>query len=81
MRARAQALLTLMMSGIGTLIGMLGAGTWRMVCGVEGHTDWRTFWVGMTGTSMMVFVFFALAYKGRKREGMETPVTEMLPRR
>lgn len=78
MRARAQALLTLMMSGIGTLFGHLGAGKWRVMCNVEGQTDWRTFWAGMTVLSMAVFLFFAFAYKGRKREETESPVTEML---
>lgn len=78
MRARAQALLTLMMSGIGNLFGTLGTGWWRMACKVDGHTDWPTFWAGMMGITTVVFLFFALAYKGRKREAAESPVTEML---
>lgn len=78
MRARAQALLTLMMSGVGNLLGSLGAGWWRLACQTEGHTDWPRFWSGMTGLTMIVFVFFALAYKGRKRGALEPSATELL---
>jgi MFS family permease len=78
MRARAQALLTLMMSGIGSLFGMLGAGWWRTVCMIGGHTDWPAFWSGMTGLALTVFLFFAVAYKGRKREATESQATELL---
>jgi nucleoside transporter len=79
MRARAQALLTLMMSGIGNLFGTLGTGWWRMSCQHEGHTNWTTFWAGMTAMTTVVFVFFAFAYQGRNRESpTESPVTEML---
>jgi nucleoside transporter len=78
MRARAQAMLTLMMSGIGNLFGTLGAGWWWKACRVGEQTDWPTFWKGMTAQIALVFLFFAVAYKGRKREGAEAPVTEML---
>jgi MFS family permease len=78
MRARAQALLTLVMSGLGNLIGYLGTGWWRTACRKEAITDWPRFWMGMTGVTMLVFVFFAVFYKGRKREETETQVTEML---
>jgi hypothetical protein len=65
-RARAQALLTLMMSGFGNLAGTLGGGWWRGACQTAGHTDWRIFWLGMTLATTGVMVFFALAYHGRK---------------
>ena len=78
MRARAQALLTLMMSGIGNLVGTLGTGWWRMACQHDGHTDWPRFWTGMTMLTVLVFTFFALAYKGRKRGAAGTPMTERL---
>ncbi|MEI6535694.1 MAG: MFS transporter [Verrucomicrobiaceae bacterium] len=67
MRARAQALLTLMMGGLGNLAGLLGCGWWRMACQSGGHTDWRTYWAGMGLATGMVFLFFALAYRGSKR--------------
>ena len=67
MRARAQALLTLMTSGIGNLVGSLGTGWWRMACQHDGHTDWPKFWAGMTLLTALVALFFAMAYAGRKR--------------
>ena len=77
--APLQALLTLMMSGIGNLFGTLGTGWWRMFCQHEGHTNWAAFWGGMTAMTSAVFIFFAFAYQGRKRESpTESPVTEML---
>jgi nucleoside transporter len=78
MRARAQAMLTLMMSGIGNLFGTLGSGWWWRACRVGEQTDWATFWKGMTVQIALVFLFFAVAYKGRKREGAEPQVTELL---
>lgn len=72
MRARAQALMTLMTSGFGNLFGYLGIGWWRVFCMTEGHTDWPQFWAGMTLLTIGVFAFFAVAYKGRSRETQET---------
>jgi nucleoside transporter len=66
LRARAQALLTLMMSGFGNLAGTLGGGWWRASCQQSGHTDWRTFWLGMTIATAGVMIFFALAYRGQQ---------------
>lgn len=72
MRARAQALMTLMTSGFGNLFGYLGIGWWRVFCMQDGHTDWPKFWAGMTLLTVGVFTFFAVAYKGRNRETQET---------
>ncbi len=67
MRARAQALLTLMMSGIGSLVGTLGCGWWRVMCKDGGTAvDWSRFWLGLTVVMMGVMLFFAIAYRGRK---------------
>lgn len=65
LRARAQALLTLMMSGFGNLAGTLGGGWWRSACQGDGHTSWGIFWLGMTLATLGVMVFFAAAYRGR----------------
>lgn len=78
MRARAQALLTLMMSGVGNLIGALGTGWWRMHCQHAGRTDWPAFWLGMTALTAGVFIFFAVAYKGRRRGAHDAHPTESL---
>lgn len=79
MRARAQALLTLMMSGIGNLFGALGTGWWRIACQDEsGKTDWQAFWSGMTVVIVCVFLFFALAYQGRRRQATTPAETELL---
>ncbi|MCE9520684.1 MAG: MFS transporter [Verrucomicrobia bacterium] len=66
-RSRAQALLTLMTSGIGNLAGSLGFGWWRGACQSSGRTDWPLFWSGMTLATALVFVFFAVAYRGAPR--------------
>ena len=67
MRARAQALLTLMTSGIGTLVGALVSGWWwaQSKTGPASTVDWPHFWAGLAAVTALVFVFFAIAYRGR----------------
>ena len=66
LRARAQALLTLLMSGVGSLAGYVGSGWWHHACTPEGAaTDWPRFWTGLTLTTGVVFAFFAVMYRGR----------------
>jgi MFS family permease len=64
-RVRAQALLTLLMGGVGNLLGYLGGGWWHSACKTNGITDWSRFWWGETALTATVCLFFALAYKGR----------------
>jgi len=64
-RVRAQALLALLMGGVGNLIGYLGGGWWHAMCQREGVTDWSRFWLGETILTASVCLFFAFAYKGR----------------
>ena len=64
LRARAQALLTLMTAGIGTLAGSVASDWWRTVCKMGSATDWPHFWLGLTAVVVAVFVFFAAAYRG-----------------
>ncbi len=66
-RVRAQALLVLLMSGVGNLIGYLGSGWWYATCSRGGVTDWPRFWWGETALTASVCVFFAFAYRGRAR--------------
>lgn len=67
-RARAQALLTLLTSGVGNLLGFLASGWWFALCAPGGgaeDADWRVFWAGLAAATGAVFVFFALFYRGR----------------
>ena len=67
MRSRAQALLSLMMSGFGNLAGSLACGWWWHVCSTGDHTDWRLYWGGLAGVIGLIFVWFAFSYQGRHR--------------
>ena len=64
-RARAQALMSLMNGGVGSLIGYLGVGGWFAVCTREAHTRWPVFWSGLSVAVAAVLVFFLVAYRGR----------------
>jgi MFS family permease len=66
-RARAQALMTLMNSGFGNLIGYLGTGWWFAECSGADGTRWPTFWAGLSVTVAAVMVYFLIAYQGRAR--------------
>ncbi len=63
-RARAQALLTLMMNGVGNLIGYLGCGAWFRACQQSAGTHWPLFWGGLAATVAVVLMYFLLAYRG-----------------
>jgi MFS family permease len=67
LRARAQALLTLMTAGIGTFVGSVASDWWRVACQSGGMTDWPHFWLGMTAVVAAVFIFFAAAYRGARQ--------------
>ena len=64
-RARAQALMSLMNSGVGNLIGYLGTGWWFNVCTPPGGTEWPIFWGGLAAAVTAVLVYFLAAYHGR----------------
>jgi MFS family permease len=63
-RARAQALLTLMNAGVGSLIGYLGTGWWFAACARTGHEQWSLFWGGLSVAVAVVLIYF-LTYRGR----------------
>jgi MFS family permease len=73
-RTRAQALLTLLSSGVGNLAGFLGSGLWLAYCETQGGgtVPWPTFWGGLALITGLVFIFFAIFYKGRGRH-LEEP--------
>lgn len=74
-RARAQALLTLMNTGFGYLIGYLGTGWWFNACARTTGTQWTFFWGGLTAIAALVTIYFLSAYQGVHAEKTERKVT------
>jgi MFS family permease len=65
-RGRAQALMTLMTSGVGNLLGYLGTGYWHRLCSTGGAgTRWSIFWWWLSAAVGGVMVYFLVAYRGR----------------
>lgn len=69
-RSRAQALLTVMTSGLGNLIGYLGSGWWYVFTDGPGAWRWTGFWGGLTVVSAAVFAYFLITYRGKKHAGL-----------
>lgn len=67
-RARGQALMALMNSGVGSMVGYLGTGGWFAVCTRGTETRWGIFWTGLSVASATVLVFFLAMYRGRGRQ-------------
>jgi MFS family permease len=63
-RARGQALMSLMGSGVGQLIGYLGAGWWFYACGSPAGMRWPLFWAGVSAGCGVVLLYFLIAYHG-----------------
>ena len=63
-RARAQALLALMNSGVGNLLGYLATGWWFSTCTQASGTHWPMFWGGLALTVGFVLAYFLTAYHG-----------------
>ena len=63
LQARAQGLLTLMVSGAGTLAGSLGCGWWREACVTAQGTRWPLFWGVLCSALLAMFALFALGYR------------------
>eukprot|EP01035_Chromulina_nebulosa_P060191 gene60191-82351_t len=69
-RARGQALMALMNSGVGSMVGYLGTGAWFAACTKGGETRWPIFWSLLSAAMAAVLVFFLAMYRGRgRREG------------
>ena len=58
-----------MMGGIGNLAGSLGCGLWLKYCQSGDQVAWPAFWFGLALVTLAVFVFFAVAYRGKGRSG------------
>jgi len=65
-RARAQALMSLMNSGVGSLLGYLGTGWWLFGCTRASGIDWPLFWGGLAAAVGVVGVYFLATYHGRE---------------
>lgn len=64
-RTRAQALYTVMFSGMGNLAGYLGTGWWFQWSARGGRIDWPLFWGGLAVAVAVVLIYFLAAYRGR----------------
>jgi len=62
--ARAQALLALMNSGVGNLLGYLATGLWFSACTHPSGTQWPLFWGGLAAAVGAVMAYFLTAYHG-----------------
>ncbi len=64
MRFRAQALMTLLVSGFGNLFGYLGCGALKAWCTSGTQTQWPLYWAVLGGALVAVAVYFMAAYRG-----------------
>lgn len=78
-RARAQALLSLMNSGWGALIGYFACGAWHDAATTDGHTNWPLFWGVLAGSIAVIWIWFARSYHGRPGVDPSTFVPPTLP--
>lgn len=68
-RVRAQALMSLMTSGVGNLIGFLGTGWWFNACAKPAGMQWPLFWGGLAAAVGGVTIYFLGAYRGKGAGG------------
>ena len=64
-RARAQALMWLMSSGAGNLVGYLGTGLWLSASTNARGTNWTQFWGWLALVMAGVLAYFIMAYHGQ----------------
>jgi MFS family permease len=64
-RARAQALMSLMTTGVGNLAGYLGSGWWFQFCERPTGMQWPLFWGGLAAVVALVLVYFLVAKGSR----------------
>jgi MFS family permease len=67
-RARAQALMSLMTTGVGNLFGYLGSGYWLKVCQRPAGVNWSLYWGGLAVAVAVVLIYFLVAYRGKASE-------------
>ncbi len=64
-RARAQALLTLLLAGVGNFIGYLGCGWWFTLNTSHAGTNWPRYWGVLAMAVGAVMIYFLAAYRGK----------------
>lgn len=74
-RVRAQALLMLMIAGVGNLAGYLGTGAWFQASQHAGIHQWPMFWGGLAVAVAAVLVYFLVSYRGQQAGGDTVPET------
>lgn len=62
-RTRAQALLSLMNGGVGSLVGYLGTGWWFAACTPANGTRWPVFWGGLAALVGGALIYFLAVYR------------------
>lgn len=68
-RARAQALMSLMTTGVGNLAGYIGSGWWFKFCERPTGMKWPLFWGGLAAAVALVLIYFLTAYHGKNAPG------------
>ena len=63
-RTRAQALLSLMTGGLGSLAGYLWCGAWLGMCTYEGIVQWSLYWGVLGALVLVVLIYFTSQYQG-----------------
>jgi nucleoside transporter len=78
-RTRAQALFSLMTSGVGNLAGYLGTGWWFAVCAKNGATQWPLFWGGLVAVVAVVGIYFLTKYRGQENRRIKPELFQSAP--
>jgi nucleoside transporter len=68
-RTRAQALLSFMNGGVGSLIGYLGSGWWFNACTSPGGTRWPLFWWVLAAAVAGVLGYFLSSFRSSTTAG------------
>ena len=75
LRFRAQALMTLLITGFGNLFGYLGCGVLRSACTTALLTNWPLYWMTLAVGVVAVGAYFCLAYRAREESPGEVVST------
>ena len=76
-RTRAQALLSLLVGGVGNLSGYLVTGTWLAMCSNGSEVNWQQYWAGLGLLVLAVLIYFAINYQGEKRTPADPSPTKV----